>query len=67
MPPSYIYQQIIQMGKQDELKTIAIFLEEAAEYGLEAEVIYTALKNMQEDSNLTPSQAMQFGMDEWVK
>jgi hypothetical protein len=55
------------MGKQDELKTIAIFLEEAAEYGLEAEVIYTALKNMQEDSNLTPSQAMQFGMDEWVK
>ena len=55
------------MGKQDELKTIAIFLEEAAEHGLEAEVIYTALKNMQEDSNLTPSQAMQFGMDEWVK
>jgi hypothetical protein len=55
------------MGKQDELKTISTFLDEASEYGLEAEVIYTALKNMQEDSNLTPSQAMQFGMEEWVK
>jgi len=55
------------MGKQDELRTIGLFLEEAAEYGLEVEVIYTALKHMQEDPNLTPAQAMQFGMDEWVK
>ena len=55
------------MGKQDELKTISVFLDEASEYGLEAEVIYTALKNMQEDPNLTPSQAMQFGMEEWIK
>jgi len=55
------------MGKQDELKTIAIFLEEAAEHGLEAEVIYTALRNMQEDPNLTPAQAMQFGVEEWIK
>jgi hypothetical protein len=55
------------MGKQDDLRTIAAFLDEAAEYGLEAEVIYSALKNMQEDSNLTPAQAMQFGVDEWVK
>ena len=55
------------MGKQEELRTIGTFLEEAAEYGLEAEVIYTALKNMQEDPNLTPAQAMQFGMEEWIK
>jgi hypothetical protein len=55
------------MGKQDDLRAIGAFLEEAAEYGLEAEVVYTALKNMQEDSNLTPAQAMQFGCDEWVK
>jgi hypothetical protein len=55
------------MGKQEELKTIGAFLDEAAEYGLEAEVIYTALKNMQEDPNLTPAQAMQFGVEEWVK
>ena len=55
------------MGKQDDLKTIAAFLEEAAEYGLEAEVVYTALKHMQEDPNLTPAQAVQFGADEWIK
>jgi hypothetical protein len=55
------------MGKQDELKTISTFLDEASEYGLEAEVIYSALKNMQEDSNLTPAQAMQFGMESWIK
>jgi hypothetical protein len=55
------------MGKQDDLRTIGAFLDEAAEYGLEAEVIYTALKNMQEDPNLTPAQAMQFGCDEWIK
>ena len=55
------------MGKQDDLKTIATFIEDAAEHGLEAEVVYTALKYMQEDSNLTPTQAMQFGVDEWIK
>jgi hypothetical protein len=55
------------MGKQDELKAISVFLEEAAEYGLEAEVIYTALKYMQEDSSISPSQAIQIGMDEWIK
>jgi len=64
---NYIYKQNYTMGKQDELKTISVFLDEAAEYGLEVEVIYTALKNMQEDPNLTPAQAMQFGMEEWVK
>ena len=55
------------MGKQDDLRTIGAFLEEAAEYGLEAEVVYTALKSMQEDPTLNPSQAMQLGCDEWVK
>ena len=55
------------MGKQDDLRTIGAFLEEAAEYGLEAEVVYTALKSMQEDPNLTPAQAVQLGADEWIK
>ncbi len=55
------------MGKQDELRAIAVYLEEAAEYGLEAEVVYTALKSMQEDPTLSPAQAVQLGADEWVK
>jgi hypothetical protein len=55
------------MGKQDDLKVISTLLEEAAEHGLEAEVIYFALKYMQEDPTMTPAQAFQFGMEEWVK
>jgi hypothetical protein len=55
------------MGKQDDLRKISSILEEAAEYGLEAEVIYEALKIMQEDPSITPAQAVQLGADEWVK
>jgi hypothetical protein len=62
-----IYQQIIQMGKQDDLRTIGTFLEEAGEYGLEAEVVYTALKHIQEDPSTSVIVAMQIAMDEWIK
>ena len=55
------------MGKQDDLRAIAAFIEEAAEHGLEAEVIYTAIKYVQEDPSISPAQAIQMGMDEWVK
>ena len=55
------------MGRQDELKAINNFIEEAAEYGLEAELIYTALLYMREDSSLSPSQAMKLGAEEWIK
>ena len=55
------------MGRQDELRTIGVFLEEAAEYGLEAEVIYTAIKIAQEDPTITPVQAIKLGSEEWVK
>ena len=55
------------MGKQDDLRTIGAFLEEAVEYGLEAEVIYTALKHVQEDPSTSVTVAMQIAMDEWIK
>jgi hypothetical protein len=55
------------MGKQDELRSIGKSIEDAAEYGLEAEVVYTALHYMKEDTNLTPSQAIQLGLEEWIK
>ncbi len=55
------------MGKQEDLRAIGVFLEEAADYGLEAEVVYTALKIMQEDPSISPAQAIQLGADEWVK
>jgi hypothetical protein len=55
------------MGKQDDLRTIGTFLEEAGEYGLEAEVVYTALKHIQEDPSTSVIVAMQIAMDEWIK
>jgi len=41
--------------------------EEALEQGLEVEVIYDALKLMREDDSLSPAQAFQEAINEWVK
>ena len=59
--------KIKHMSAQTEMKVISILLDEAMEYGLEVEVIYSALKLMREDDAITPSQAMQEAMNEWVK
>jgi hypothetical protein len=37
------------------------------EHGLELEVIYSALKTMREDETITPAQAFQSAMDEWIR
>ena len=55
------------MSAQTDMKVISVLLEEAMENGLEVEVIYSALKTMREDDAITPAQAMQVAMDEWVK
>ena len=55
------------MSVQIDMKVIGILLDEAMEHGLEIEVIYEALKTMREDDAITPAQAMQVAMDEWVK
>jgi hypothetical protein len=55
------------MAKQDEIKKINSLLSEAIDAGLEAEVVYTALKTMREDETLSPSQAMTIGVEEWVR
>jgi len=55
------------MSVQTEMKVIGVLLDEAMNEGLELEVIYAALKAMQEEPTLTPTQAFQIGMDEWVK
>lgn len=55
------------MSAQTEMKVISVLLDEAMENGLEIEVIYTALKTMREDDAVTPAQAFQIAMDEWVK
>lgn len=55
------------MSAQTEMKVISVLLDEAMDNGLEVEVIYAALKAMREDETLTPGQAFQEGMNEWVK
>jgi predicted RNA methylase len=55
------------MSAQTDMKVISVLLDEAMEHGLEVEVIYEALKTMREDDAITPAQAMQVAMDEWVK
>lgn len=55
------------MSMQTDIKVINVLLDEAMNEGLEAEVIYSALKAMQEDPTLTPAQAFQEGMNEWIK
>jgi hypothetical protein len=55
------------MSAQTDMKLIAMLLEEAMNCGLEIEVIYSALKVMREDDAITPAQAFQHAIDEWVK
>jgi predicted RNA methylase len=55
------------MSAQTDMKVISVLLDEAMAEGLEVEVIYSALKTMREDDSITPAQAMQVAMDEWIK
>ena len=55
------------MSAQTDMKVISVLLDEAMEQGLEVEVIYNALKLMREDDAITPAQAFQEAMNEWVK
>ena len=55
------------MSAQTDMKVISVLLDEAMEQGLEIEIIYQALKLMREDDALTPAQAFQEAMNEWIK
>ena len=50
-----------------ELSIVNEFLLEATQYGLQAEVVYWALKAMKEDPKLSIQTAMYYGLTEWVK
>lgn len=51
----------------DELSLISNILKTAAEYKLESEVIYSALKFIKEDSSLSIKEAVERGYQEWIK
>jgi hypothetical protein len=51
----------------EEANWINVMLTESNSYGLINEVVQFALKAMQEDTRLTPAQALQIGYSEWIK
>jgi hypothetical protein len=57
----------MQPLEQEELNVIDQVLDQSMEVGLEVEVIYWALKAMQQNPALTPSAAMLLGVTEWIK
>lgn len=57
----------MQHMSDDELTVISTILDQALEHGLEVETIYWALKVMQQDPTMKPSEAMALGILEWVK
>jgi hypothetical protein len=54
-------------GSNTEMKVISVLLDEVLEYGMEVEVIYYALKLMREDDSLSPAQAFQEAVNEFIK
>ena len=52
---------------QEELESIANALKESSKYNLEIEVVAWALQAMKEDNNLSISEAINIGFNEWVK
>lgn len=51
----------------EDLKTISEALKEAKEYGLETEVIWSALHSMKTNSNQSIEEAIGSGLGEWIK
>ena len=51
----------------DEMNYIAECIISAEKYGLETEVIHCALQSMKQNPKLTIQEAMQSGVDEWIK
>lgn len=50
-----------------QLKAINEGLDVVIPFGLEAEVIYEALKYMKQNPTVTPAEAFFMGVTEWVK
>lgn len=51
----------------DELEAIHSILSEAKEYNLETEVVWSALNSLKNNSTQTIVEAMENGMNEWIK
>jgi len=56
-----------EQGLDPNLVDVNDCLLEAQDCGLESEVVFTALKSMKENPNLSISEAIKCGLSEWVK
>lgn len=52
---------------QEQLETISKSLDVALEFGLELEVIYSALEYIKKNPAVSPAEAFVLGVAEWVK
>ena len=55
------------MGATVEIRDISSALEEAQNYGLLTEVVWSAMHYMKENPEATLSDAISYGLLEWVK
>lgn len=51
----------------EELQAIGQALQEAKRYGLEAEIVWSALDSMKANPNQSLIEAIYYGMSEWIK
>ena len=51
----------------EEMEAVGVCLTEAAKYHLETEVVCWALKALKDNPNLTIIEAINIGLNEWVK
>lgn len=52
---------------KEQMEAIDKMLDSAIEFGMEVEVIFSALKYMKENPSVSPVEAFALGVSEWVK
>jgi hypothetical protein len=55
------------MEQQTEFQKVSSLIENAKSYNMLDEIVCSALIEMRDNPNLTPSQAMINAFDEWIK
>jgi hypothetical protein len=62
-----VKEQVENTDTVAELESIKNALNGAAQYKLQSEIIWSAMKSLKNDSNLTIEEVINHGFNEWVK
>lgn len=57
----------MRVKSTEELSAVLHILNEAKKYGLEVEIVHTALKLMKQNNELSITDALWIGRKEWIK